>query len=405
VREVEVGRRLERVRERVPEVQPLAHASVVRVAQAERRLVRRRGADVERAAGEQLGLDPFGLALAPLAFRQGAEQRLVDHDPRRPVERADEVLALRDVDRRLAADGGVDLPDERRRDRDPRNAAEVDRSGETGEVGERAAAERDDRPRPVESEAVAELKRPVRRLRLLAGGDLEPRDEPVPERLLGPRAVDAHHLGVGDERHGSVAGHEVAEQLERPELVVDPRRREDDPVGVVRDRVGDLAVERLALAVEPAEEVLVLRERPIGLARAFPGRVDVDVDEHRERPLAQRRPHLLRLHRAAAERDDRGRRLAEGLARERRLGDPELHLAALREERSDRDLRTPLQQPVGVDRAPSDPRRHLLGERRLPGAHEADEREVAVEGVQHLVSTQHNPSGSLARHCQPIRSR
>ena len=65
-----------------------------------------------------------------LAVWERLEQSRVDHRPRRPVEGADEVLALREVDRRLAADRGVDLPDERRRDRGPGDAAEVGRRGE-----------------------------------------------------------------------------------------------------------------------------------------------------------------------------------------------------------------------------------------------------------------------------------
>src|SRR5205085_3337964 len=72
----------------------------------------------------------------------------------------------------------------------------------------------------------------------------------------------------------------------------------------------------------------------------------------------------------------------ERLARERRLGDPELGLAALREERGDRDLRAAFEQPVGVDRPPAEARRDVFGQRRLPRAHEADQREVAVERVQ-----------------------
>ena len=130
VRQVEVGRRLERVAERVAEVEPAPRAVVVRVAQAERRLVGGRAAHVELAAREQPRLHELGHALPPLALGQRVEQLLVDHDARRPVERADEVLALGDVDRGLAADRRVDLADERRRHRDPRHAAQVRRRRE-----------------------------------------------------------------------------------------------------------------------------------------------------------------------------------------------------------------------------------------------------------------------------------
>ena len=51
VGKLETGRGLERVRERVAEVQPLPDAAVVGVAQAQRRLVGGRAADVELEAG------------------------------------------------------------------------------------------------------------------------------------------------------------------------------------------------------------------------------------------------------------------------------------------------------------------------------------------------------------------
>ena len=66
-------------------------------------------------------------------------------DRRRLVERPDEVLALGQVDAGLAADRRVDLGDERRRDLDERDAAQVRRGEEPGRVAERAAADRDER--------------------------------------------------------------------------------------------------------------------------------------------------------------------------------------------------------------------------------------------------------------------
>ena len=61
---------------------------------------RRRRARRASRPGEQPRLHELGHPLPPLALGQRLEQRLVEHDPRRPVEGADEVLALRDVDRR-----------------------------------------------------------------------------------------------------------------------------------------------------------------------------------------------------------------------------------------------------------------------------------------------------------------
>ncbi len=59
------------------------------------------------------------------------------------MERADQVLALRQVDRGLAADGGVDLREQRGgrlHDRDP---AVVDGRGEAGRVAHHSPAQRD----------------------------------------------------------------------------------------------------------------------------------------------------------------------------------------------------------------------------------------------------------------------
>ena len=75
----------------------------------------------------------------------------------RLVEGADEVLALRQVDGRLAADRAVDLGDERRRDVDDRHPAQVDRGQEAGRVAERTAADRHDRLAPLDPQAARAL--------------------------------------------------------------------------------------------------------------------------------------------------------------------------------------------------------------------------------------------------------
>src|SRR6185437_15944650 len=111
-------------------------------------------------------------------LRERLEQRRVDDRPLRPVEGADEVLPLRQVDRRLAADRRVDLADEARRDGDPRDAAEVERGGEAGRVGRGAAAERDDGAAAVEAELLPQPVEHLELLRLLAGRQLERLREP-----------------------------------------------------------------------------------------------------------------------------------------------------------------------------------------------------------------------------------
>jgi hypothetical protein len=65
------------------------------------------------------------------------------------MEGPDEVLALREVDRGLAADRGVDLREQRGGDLDERHAAEVRRGEEPGRVTERTPADRDERLGPL----------------------------------------------------------------------------------------------------------------------------------------------------------------------------------------------------------------------------------------------------------------
>ena len=60
------------------------------------------------------------------------------------VIRADQVLAERMVDAGLAADGAVDLREQRRRDLHDRNAAQVGGRGKAGRVAHDPAAERHD---------------------------------------------------------------------------------------------------------------------------------------------------------------------------------------------------------------------------------------------------------------------
>ena len=111
------------------------------------------------------------------------------------------------------------------------------------------------------------------------------------------------------------SGNVLAEEAQRPRLDVDPGRRERDLVGVAHTRVRDLAVDRLALLVEPAEELSVLRQRPVAVLDAPPRLLDLDVHEHRQRAVPQRLPHALRQDGAAAEREHRGDGIRERLDR------------------------------------------------------------------------------------------
>ena len=70
-----------------------------------------------------------GPELAPRQRRD--QQRIDDHQPRL-VERADQVLAERVIHADLAADGAVDLRQQRRRHVHDVDAAQVRRGGKTG---------------------------------------------------------------------------------------------------------------------------------------------------------------------------------------------------------------------------------------------------------------------------------
>ncbi len=60
------------------------------------------------------------------------------------MEGADQILAVRGIDRGLAADRGIDLRQQRGRHLHVIEAAPHHRRGETGEIADDAAAERDD---------------------------------------------------------------------------------------------------------------------------------------------------------------------------------------------------------------------------------------------------------------------
>ena len=69
------------------------------------------------------------------------------------MECADQVLARREVDADLPADGAIHLRQQRRRHLHDAEAAEKGRGGETGHVADHSAAEGDDRRGAVEAAA------------------------------------------------------------------------------------------------------------------------------------------------------------------------------------------------------------------------------------------------------------
>src|SRR5262249_29525626 len=80
-----------------------------------------------------------------LATRQRRQRIDVGEDEARLVERADQVLASRVVDARLAADSGIYLRQQRGGEVDNRQATQQRGRGEAAEVTDDAAAERDQR--------------------------------------------------------------------------------------------------------------------------------------------------------------------------------------------------------------------------------------------------------------------
>ena len=255
-----------------------------------------------------------------LELGQRLERSRIDHDPGGPVERADEVLAAREIDRRLAPDRRIDLADERRRHRHPRHATHVRRRREPGEVGGAAAAEPDDGAVPPDPQGAPEPLQDGDRLRRLAGRNLVQCDVAIAERELGRDAVNAGDVRVGDDLDCAVARHELLEQVDRTDPNVDRSGGEDDPVRVVgvRMRVRDLLVDREPVAEERVERFVVDRQRAPTLPGPLPGGLRVDLEQHGECAPREQLPRVGGEDGAAAERDHRGLRPVEYRTRQPR---------------------------------------------------------------------------------------
>ena len=85
------------------------------------------------------------------------------------MEGADQVLALRRVDSGLAADGGIDLRQERRRDLHEAHAAPQDACREAGKIADHAAAKRNDAIAALDSELEQGLAESCQHREALAG--------------------------------------------------------------------------------------------------------------------------------------------------------------------------------------------------------------------------------------------
>ena len=279
----------------------------------------------------------------------------------------------------LPADRRVDLADERGRHGHPRAAAAEGGRGEAGGIGQRAAAERQQHVLPLDTQRAPQPLDLLHALGALPRRQLVHLREPLAERELRVGAVDPRDHGLGDECHRT-SGTSSPSRSIAPDLDVHARRGEHDVVGVARARVGDLVVERHALLVAPAKLRLVLRERPVAVAHALPRGVDVDLEEHVEREVGQRRARERRLDDSAAGGDHRPVAVPQQqlLHEDLRLECAEAVLAVLCEELGDRRAELLLDHLVEVEERPVEAPRHLAADRRLAGSHEADEDDVLV---------------------------
>ena len=150
------GDRLDRVGDRVPEIQDLAHPGVALVLGDDPQLGPRAGADdpvevgwapranllPQVSAGDQGGLQHLRVSGRHLLLRERLERLRVGDHGRRLVVGADVVLGLGEVDPGLAAVGGVDLRHQSRRHLDIADPALVGRGAEAAQVADHPAAER-----------------------------------------------------------------------------------------------------------------------------------------------------------------------------------------------------------------------------------------------------------------------
>ena len=149
----------------------------------------------EGAVADDAGFDGFLQAGAEFGGGEGGEGVDVGEDGERVVEAADEVFAGGEVDAGFAADGAVDLREQRGGDLDVADAAHVDGGEEAGHVADDAAAEGDE-----DGVAVGAVRgRAASRRRfdggealvLLAGGDFEDGGWGAGSRRRGAFAVEA----------------------------------------------------------------------------------------------------------------------------------------------------------------------------------------------------------------------
>ena len=235
-----VGRGLERVRERVAEVEDRPLALLVRIAQADGRLEGGAAAHElvvrklpERLAREQPRLHDLGHALEALRLGQRLEQRGIDRRVRAgqwkaptrflPCGRSIAVLppiAASTWATRLVGTGVQAMP--RRYVAAAKPAASVVQPPPSATIVPLRSRRRSCQRRSSAASVFASSP----------GGSSCVSARRGAERELRVHAVDAGDVRVRDERDRAVAGHELAEPLQRAALDVDAGGGEHDVVGV-----------------------------------------------------------------------------------------------------------------------------------------------------------------------------
>ena len=240
--------RLERVAERVAEIEQHPLAEVEFVVFNDRLFDRTAGGDdlvhmlhkrcaprarleqrEKRLVADGRGLDDLRQPVAEGTLRQRVQERRVDEDRLRLIERTDEVFPPWKIYGDLAADRAVDLSQERRRHLHERHAAQVRRRREASEIPHNAAAEGQDKLTPLQAEVEHRFKhmRKLRkRLRLFPGRNGEqPRLKARrSERRTGARAVQGLDVRVGYDKNAPSRINGLkprSERIEQPGLHCD----------------------------------------------------------------------------------------------------------------------------------------------------------------------------------------
>ncbi len=185
----------------------------------------------ERGVAEEPVFQHLGIARTELARAQRGEDRDVGEHEARLMERADQVLALGRVDAGLAADRGIDLGEQRRRDLHEADAAAKDARREARKIAHHAAAKGDHRVAALDAkieQLLADLGEHGKALARFAGRDhdLAEIEPAIHEARLQPREIErgngrvAHH-GAAGARHalGDARGAAVEQALADDDIV------------------------------------------------------------------------------------------------------------------------------------------------------------------------------------------